>query len=544
MAAWWGQPKAHHVGFGLVMLASSAMNNLFVTYYLDLFMNVVQLGARSFYLGQLVFMVWNATNDPIFGWLSDRVGLRGADAGKKSPLGRQQSNILRRLAVIRTGGLLWCLAFVLIWFPPSRDYVGEAGMGLHFMLALCFYDGMLTLVEVNHSAILAEISSDSSERATMNAYSAVGAGLGSMSSLAGHALWARSEADLWGFRAMSVALALVCGLSFEVGCRLMQRHARQGYNKASRLSAEDGVEEIQCSACGPGVTAEGSSSSSATLRPGRSRGRGAGASTGASTVTGPGSEATVDGERGAEDGSVTGFLRQLLQQRNFWVFQALYFVQAFDCTFGKNHFSLFLDALAGRAFSAEVLGAIISASFILPWVGTLVVTPLIHRRGLYAVVSGILVTRLLWCAGGAALGPQLATPALAAAFVLSNRVLSEAVCRVCPLVISDLVDEDRFLHRRSASASATIVGGSTLLGKASQSLAPMLGFSLLRSQQGGGAPAATGAADQAGLLSLLVLLPLCCVGAQLLLWRLYSLRGRYLARVKAAVAHRGTASIV
>ena len=37
--------------------------------------------------------------------------------------------------------------------------------GLNFTFNLCLYDGMLTFVEVNHHALLAEISVDSSERA-------------------------------------------------------------------------------------------------------------------------------------------------------------------------------------------------------------------------------------------------------------------------------------------------------------------------------------------------------------------------------------------
>ena len=55
---------------------------------------------------------------------------------------------------------------------------------------------------------------------------------------------------------------------------------------------------------------------------------------------------------------------------------------------------------------------------------------------------------------------------------------SASVCRLVPLINSDFVDEDSVLHKREGSHSGSIVGG-TFVGKIGQSLAPMLGFTLL-----------------------------------------------------------------
>jgi len=80
------------------------------------------------------------------------------------------------------------------------------------------------------------------------------------------------------------------------------------------------------------------------------------------------------------------------------------------------------------------------------------------------------------------------------------------------------------------SASATVVGASTLLGKGSQSLAPMFGFRMLEGAGG----------DRVWMLKLLVLVPLVCVVVQGLLWREFSLRGRYL---KLVVEHARGVSV-
>lgn len=91
---------------------------------------------------------WNAVNDVVFGWLSDHCCTRRT----------------RRPDSIRWGGWVWVSAFVLMWLPippspaPGVDWsIEELSASLYFLLVLCVYDGGLTFVEVNHSALLAEV---------------------------------------------------------------------------------------------------------------------------------------------------------------------------------------------------------------------------------------------------------------------------------------------------------------------------------------------------------------------------------------------------
>mmetsp|Transcript_9139 Transcript_9139/g.17233 ORF Transcript_9139/g.17233 Transcript_9139/m.17233 type:complete len:411 (-) Transcript_9139:615-1847(-) len=391
--------RSSHVYFGLVMLCSSALNNLFVTYYLDYFLNVIALDKSAFYFGQVVFMTWNAINDPLFGWLSDRVSLGTSDI------------MSRRLLMIRYGGYLWCFAFFLVWSAPLGVVVSWWASCLHFSFVLCFYDSMLTLVEVNHSALLADISSSGAERAKMNAYSAVCAGIGSLSSFFGHWWWSRT--DLGWFRLMAFVVSVFCAFVFHISCNGLARgnaFKRVLYPRAMGTS---------CSGCGPG---------------------------GAPGVLPQEQVADKQGR------SVSGFLRQLLEQRNFWIFQMVYFIQAFDCTFEKNHFSIFLDSLAGEVYSSWFLGCVITASFIIPWVVAVVLTPVIQQYGVYSVVQSILLSRVLFCVFGFVVKPGEVGGSgvgyFATWFLLINRVMSESVCRICPLIISTLVDEDKYLHGR------------------------------------------------------------------------------------------------
>ena len=163
-------------------------------------------------------------------------------------------------------------------------------------------------------------------------------------------------------------------------------------------------------------------------------------------------------------------------------------------------------------------------------------------------------------------------------YLLENRVSSECVCRLIPLIISNLTDEDVHLHQRTSSLSASVIGTSGLIGKIGQSIAPMLGFMLFKGSQwcdsatrvitngkfqkhphtedyeltvdGNGLGveieqwAADGVKDSNYDCSgryheviapmLIALVPLVAVVSQIVLWHKFSLHGTYLSKVKAS----------
>ena len=241
-------------------------------------------------------------------------------------------------------------------------------------------------------------------------------------------------------------------------------------------------------------------------------------------------------EAGTQDVlSALRFLQQLSRQKNLLTFVVIYFIQGFDCTFEKNHFSLFFETLVGDAISKRVQGLVISASFLLPWVCTVMLTPAIKRIGLYRVMLYLFVCRVTLCSTSLVVVSSLG-PRFISWFLLTNRVMSECVCRLCPLIVSNLVDEDNYLHQRETPMSATIIGASTVLGKGAQSIAPMLGYWIFRNQASidGGTASDELSEDRIGVFRYtLVAIPLCCVCIQALLWRSkFSLKGAYLKKVK------------
>ena len=119
----------------------------------------------------------------------------------------------RRLRAIEIGGPIWVLAFVCVfWWPFDPRLAEAAPTGLYCVFALCFYDGMLTFVEINHSALLADMTTSSAERARANMYSAICASVGSSSSFFAHMFW--DPKDLEPFRVFCCVVGLVACAAF------------------------------------------------------------------------------------------------------------------------------------------------------------------------------------------------------------------------------------------------------------------------------------------------------------------------------------------
>jgi hypothetical protein len=53
----------------VVVLIAAVICSIFITYYMGVFLRVYSLEPGWFYSGQMLYMVWNAVNDPLFGWL-------------------------------------------------------------------------------------------------------------------------------------------------------------------------------------------------------------------------------------------------------------------------------------------------------------------------------------------------------------------------------------------------------------------------------------------------------------------------------------------
>ena len=98
----------------------------------------------------LLNKVWDAINDPLIGWLSDRTCTAGA-AVARDPLWRHPFGLL----------------FFLLWLTPPLDPTAKY---LYYLVIALLGDTAFTAVNVPYTALTPELTRDYDERTSLNSY--------------------------------------------------------------------------------------------------------------------------------------------------------------------------------------------------------------------------------------------------------------------------------------------------------------------------------------------------------------------------------------
>ncbi|XP_075791699.1 transmembrane protein 180 isoform X2 [Pelodiscus sinensis] len=404
--------------YGSLSLFVSILHNVFLLYYVDTFVSVYKIDKLSFWIGETVFLIWNSLNDPLFGWLSDRVFLSTQQSGVKisSP-----DVILKRLKALSRNGPLFAFSFLAFW-------VSWAHPGLQFLLCLCLYDSFLTMVDLNHNALLADLAVSAKDRTSLNFYCSLFSAIGSLSVFMSYAVW--NKEDFFSFRIFCVVLALCSVAGFTLATWLLRQ----------RFETEEKVKWDQES----------------TLK-----------------------ELYIEQPSAPLEKRITlgEYLKQLSRHRNFLWFVCMNLVQVFHCHFNSNFFPLFLEHLLADRISLSTGSFLLGVSYIAPHLNNLYFLSLCQRCGVYAVVRGLFFLKLALSTLMLLAGPDQVH--LLCILIASNRVFTEGTCKLLTLVVTDLVDEDFVLNRRKQAASALLFGMVALVTKPGQTFAPLIGTWLL-----------------------------------------------------------------
>ncbi|CAK8698084.1 transmembrane protein 180-like [Clavelina lepadiformis] len=182
------------VAYAATTLAASSMNSVFFFYYVKLFLEKYGLSPAWFQWSQVVYMIWNAINDPLFGYLQDNSNWSLFRSRKKA---------------IYYGAPIWALTFLLPWFQwadytkPTNNWI----IGLHLMFTLCAYDSLLTFVLLAQCALSAEISTKHEDRLQLVKYQQVASLLGTSSVLFSNLISNNME-DFFSLQLYCVAIAI------------------------------------------------------------------------------------------------------------------------------------------------------------------------------------------------------------------------------------------------------------------------------------------------------------------------------------------------
>ncbi|MFX1487663.1 MAG: MFS transporter [Promethearchaeota archaeon] len=138
-------------GFGGSII-SGIYASLLPIFYID-YLGLVENAAIIYYV-QIIYLIVNAVNDPLFGFISDK---------SKSKRGR-------RIPFMRYTAPFLALTFIIVWFAPDRS-AGDWSIFWWMVITTCLYDTAYTIIFLVYSALLPEITEDEQERNSLNVYS-------------------------------------------------------------------------------------------------------------------------------------------------------------------------------------------------------------------------------------------------------------------------------------------------------------------------------------------------------------------------------------
>ncbi|OWK61902.1 Transmembrane protein 180 [Lonchura striata] len=235
----WGI-HANALAYSMTTLGAGMMNSIFNFYYVKLFLNRYKISETAFHVAQkndssdkfpcpwqVVFMIWNAINNPLFGYIQDNCRLKCC---------------ARRQVSILYGAPLYGLAFLLPWFPWRRYEEGDWVGGLQLAAALCAFDGLLTSVLLAQCALFAESPSRHEGRLQLIRYNQVATLLGSTSVLFCGLVSDNMEnfAYFQAFTVLIAALATVC-MCCTGKCSTSQYEQREIHTEDANLENRDGA---------------------------------------------------------------------------------------------------------------------------------------------------------------------------------------------------------------------------------------------------------------------------------------------------------------
>ncbi|KAM5227712.1 transmembrane protein 180-like [Ctenodactylus gundi] len=321
----------------------------------------------------------------------------------------------RRFSVL-CGASSYVVAFLLPWFPWRHYQEGDWLSGLHLMVSLCAFDSALTYVQRAQCRLFMETFTGHNSRQQLIKINQVASLVGSTSILF-CGLVSDNIEILPNFQAVAILIAFLAAVSLYTG---------MGHTRCCEEPKK-----------------------------------------------GPEGNLLLASEQDAVWTSVLLLMRQILSQKNFYLFLITNFFQVFHFTFFKNFLMVFVDTLIPRnILSSSTRSVMYGASFICPQCLVLIIQSWLKKFGYHKII--LLSFYLEGAASIAMLLLGQESYYCLALYLTVIMVILQASFYLLTLPLADMIDADLWKFNRLSPVPSAIFGCNALFTRPAQYLAPMV----------------------------------------------------------------------
>ena len=148
--------------WGLASLGTSLISGIYGGLLTIFYQDYLGLSARWIGIAATIYAIWNALNDPLFGYITDNTRSRKG----------------RRIPYMRFTAPFLALTFVLVWFAPPA--AGQQTLFWWMLITMLLYDTFYTIIGLVYSALLPEITESDAQRNSLQISSSLFAMLGTL----------------------------------------------------------------------------------------------------------------------------------------------------------------------------------------------------------------------------------------------------------------------------------------------------------------------------------------------------------------------------
>ena len=137
---------SYKLTWGVAALGTSLISGTYGALLPIFYQDYLGLTARWISLASLIYAIWNAINDPLFGYITDSTRSRRG----------------RRIPYMRFTAPFLALTFILVWFAPQG--AKDSTLFIWMLVSMLLYDTAYTIIGLVYSALLPEVSESDAER--------------------------------------------------------------------------------------------------------------------------------------------------------------------------------------------------------------------------------------------------------------------------------------------------------------------------------------------------------------------------------------------